>query len=71
MNSFEKPEPSLCDSCKMAHNVDGGSVGIGTVSGEYKSYRQRYCAKKNIAIHTKGFEECEYYSSVAKHKNSD
>lgn len=52
---FEKPEPSLCDTCKYAYNLNG-SVGIG-----YISYIQRYCDKIVTAIHTFGYNECFHY----------
>lgn len=68
---FDKPEPSLCDSCVHASGLGGGTVTIGSMSGVAKTYQQRYCPKPpkgqedkpmGTAIHTHGYNECEYYS---------
>jgi len=56
---YEKPEPSLCDNCRYAYYLEGGSIGIGTYPS--KNYRQRYCAKLHISIHMEGKQKCEYY----------
>ena len=58
-NFYEKPKPSLCDTCKNAGYIRGGSAGIGAVS-----YRQRYCSVYHIAIHQSGRLECEGYMPV-------
>lgn len=56
-NIYEKPEPSLCDTCKNSYNIEGGSVGIG-----YLSYLQRYCnIRRDGNIHTSGYNECQHY----------
>lgn len=62
---YTKPEPSLCDSCKFAYFMSGGSVSIGSVSNDLKMYRQRYCnypIKGNISI--SGYQECELYGKL-------
>ncbi len=64
---YDKPEASLCDRCKYAYTIEGGSVSIG-MDGHIKTYLQRYCPypapgqnKGGRAIHTSGYAECEYF----------
>lgn len=59
--SFSAPEPSLCDSCSQCGTLPGGSVTIGSASGLPKTYAQRYCGPRTVAIHTSGYQECEFY----------
>jgi len=60
-----KPEPSLCDFCQNAGKIQGGSVGIGTVSGEYKNYLQRYCSEKHISIHMSAYNQCDKFKQFS------
>ncbi len=53
---LDKPEPSLCDGCRFAYHVAGGTSGWGG-----KTYPQRYCAALTIAIHGSGKQECERF----------
>lgn len=54
---FDKPDPSLCDSCQYAYIIEGGSVSWGD-----KTYQQRYCGKLHIAIHGSGKQTCEHHT---------
>ena len=58
-NFYEKPKPSLCDTCKNAGHIPGGAVCFGGVN-----YRQRYCSVYRIGIHQSGRLECEGYMPV-------
>jgi hypothetical protein len=62
---FDKPEPSLCDTCKNAYYIYGSTSFGG------KNYMQRYCnippegyegKNRGRAIHGSGYNECKYYS---------
>jgi len=62
---YSEPNPSLCDSCIFAYFCEGGSASVGD-----KHYRQRYCPQPppgkegqpwGRAIHSGGYNECNYY----------
>ena len=63
-------EPSLCDHCIHAYEVEGGSAGMSGPNGPI-DVKQRYCPKpppnsknpdiEGRAIHFGGYQECEYY----------
>ena len=71
MSDYDKPKPSLCDSCIRAYFMEGGSVGIG-IDNISKNYRQRYCnyppedkprdAKIGRALHMSGYQKCSGYT---------
>lgn len=50
------PAPSLCDICRCAHLMVGGTAGPVR-----KQYAQRYCARYHKAIHEGGPQECVGY----------
>lgn len=59
---YHKPKASMCDSCRHAYYLEGGSVSMGSIStGEIKNYRQRYCSQRTLAIHMKGVDSCSVY----------
>ena len=61
---YTAPTPSLCDSCKFANYIEGGSIGIGS-----NQYRQRYCSEilvNNRSIHTVGYLKCNYFKDKRK-----
>lgn len=53
---YDKPDPSLCDTCVNSGYIPGGSVHVFG-----KTYAQRYCSAKNISIHLSGLQECGLY----------
>lgn len=64
LSTYAAPAPSLCDSCRHAGVMGGGSVSIGPTT-----YRQRYCAVTHPgesggrAIHTGGYQQCNEYEA--------
>lgn len=56
IETMDKPDPSLCDSCKNAYHMPGGvSMWLG------KNYPQRYCSALTISIHSSGKDACDRY----------
>lgn len=65
------PDPSLCDSCKNAINIIGGSSAITFPDGSGYDCPQRYCSvshngDSHIAIHFKGKQKCDSYEAEEK-----
>ena len=82
MSNFDSPDPSLCDTCKNAYIVPGGSIGMFNLDGTGKHCRQRYCSTAGSAadgvrepgvfqsISLKGFDECPKYEKKEENGNS-
>ena len=60
---YDRPSPSLCDTCIHANHLSGGSVTLGLMglSVSSKTYRQRYCSALHIGIHDSGKQLCDKY----------
>jgi len=62
MRRHTKPQESLCDNCKYAYVVEGGSVCFfDPITGDYYDCPQRYCSKLIKAIHFGGEKNCLHY----------
>lgn len=82
MSNFDKPDPSLCDTCKNAYVIRGGLVGMFNLDGTGKLCQQRYCSTKGSAadsvkepgvfqsISMSGYDSCPKYEKKEDSGNS-
>lgn len=79
MFTFKKPTPSLCDTCKNAYVMMGGTISIGD-----ETYKQRYCSKQGSSAqitsngHTffqgisfGGYDKCPTFEEKKENGNSE